>query len=205
MKLSEFEKRHGKIGASFASNHWNSRVADKYGITLSSKDTDLPAHIWHIMQNMATYRSHPLQSVQNIFQYLTSEPRKEVRDLFLKNLDGLFFADYWGYFSRHDPKDYKFEDKKEYIKVLRCIKDGFKKYKYFSDTTRNRYIDSLILEWRTPDSKIENFKYATSKLNHKSNIKRATEKIQNADKLPRKLKKQVKKGFFGQLFVRDSK
>ena len=205
MKLSEFEKRHGKIDAGFASNHWNRGVAHKYGITLSSKDTDLPAHIWHIMQNMATYRLHPLQSVQNIFQYLTSEPRREVRDLFLKNLDGMLFADYWGYFSRRDPKDYKFEDKKEYVKVLRCIKDGFKKYKYTSDTTRNRYIDSLILKWQIPNNKIESFKYAIRKLNHKSNIERATAKIQKADKLPRKLKKQVRKGFFEQLFGRGSK
>ena len=49
MKLSEFEKRHGKIDSRFISHYWNSKVASKYGLSGPwTPETDLPAHIWQI-------------------------------------------------------------------------------------------------------------------------------------------------------------
>ena len=198
MKLSEFEKRHGKISLRFVSHYWNGKVASKYGLADDwTPETDLPAHIWHIVQNMsesilAINRSDMLEYVQNIFNYMASEKRKEVRDLFLRNMDGLYFSDGWGYFDRkqRDPKNYSAEDKKEYVKVLRCIKRGYKKYRYTAPYTYYKSIDYYIINWG-------------GRLGDKKAFEQATAKIQKADKLPRKLKKQAKKqGWFSQWFER---
>ena len=192
MLKSEFEKRHGKIQPNF-SHYWNTAIAKKYGVLKTfDSNADQPAHIWHIIQNSMP-KPTP-ETVQNVFQYLTSEQRKEVRDLFLQNLDGFYFADYWGYFSRKDPKDYDEEEKKEFVKILKIIKNGFKKYKYSSGTTRTHYIDRLITRYG-------GYKNSTAK----QDFARGIEKIKTAKKLPRKLKKEAKKPSFWARFGVRSK
>ena len=198
MKLSEFEKRHGKISNRFVSHYWDGKVASKYGLADDwTPERDLPAHNWNIVLNMsesilAINRSNMLEYVQNIFNYMASEKRKEVRDLFLRNMDGLYFSDFWGYFHKkqHDPKDYSAEERKEIVKVLKCIKRGYKKYRYTAPYTKYKSIDYYIINWG-------------GRLSDKKAFEQATAKIQKADKLPRKLKKQAKKqGWFSQWFER---
>ena len=63
MKKSVFEKRHGKITFTKGAN-WNKSVAEKHNISLDS-DADLPAHIWHIMQNM-----HKAVVYTVVFEYI---------------------------------------------------------------------------------------------------------------------------------------
>jgi hypothetical protein len=195
MKLSEFEKRHGKINDRFKSHFWNGKTAQKYGLSLPyTPDTDLPAHIWHIIKNMSdsvsTY-SNMSEHVQNIFNYMASEKRKEVRDLFLNNMDGLYFSDYWGFFraSQNNPDGCTDRTKKDFIKALKCIKRGYKKYRHRNNLPS---IDSFIRFWGGAPA---------DRTTKKQALEQAAKKLQNGDKMPRKLKKQVKnQGFFNKLF-----
>jgi len=199
MKLGEFEKRHGKVGTDFRSHYWQSKVAQKYGLADFTKDTDLPAHLWHIMQNMSKSlyswdKTEMLQHVQDIFKYMSSETRKEVRDLFLVNMDGLYFASYWGFFNNNDPKGYSERDKKELVKVLKTIKNGYKKYRYTKPGSAYKSIDNYIIRWGGAKNPVQ----------QKDDFARATAKLKTASKLPRKVKKQVQKaGFFSQLVGRS--
>ena len=199
MIKSEFEKRHGKIQYSNAVVHWPNETTKKYNMA----DEDQPAHIWYIVQNMP--ESHfgrlNLQSIQTIFKYLAQEPRKPVRDYYLGVLDHRFFSDGWGWFSRHgyglstsDRNIYQIpeEERNLAVKVLKCLKNGFKKFNFKPKYSDAKYINKLITEYG-------------GTLMTKSDLEQAIQKIKIAEKLPRKLKKQVKKGFFEKLFANKSK
>ena len=186
MKKSEFEKRHGKVNPKHFAN-WNNTIAKKYGlVTFGKDDDDQPAHIWHILQNLNG--AIDLETVQNVFKYLSGESRKEVRDQYLRSLDYVYFADFWGRFSRMDAKDLSKERKTEIVKIIKTIKRGFQKYKFKPSSDMNYWI----------------IKFG-GHITQKHDFEEGTKKLQNAEKLPRKLKKQVKKGFFEQLFGRGSK
>ena len=180
MKRSDFEKRYGEINFDQGGG-WNSDIADKYGITMDG-DADLPAHIWHIMQNSQGVAI--LKYVQNVFKYLSGEPRKEVRDLFLKNLDSLYFASHWGIFS--DEKFLNYKRLNTGVKILRCLKNGFKKYKY--KPIYGKHIDDKIAE-------------LGGNVNTSVSFNQGSKKLQHATKLPRKLKKEVKKSGIWEMLI----
>lgn len=148
MKRSVFEKRHGKIDFAKGAN-WSKAVAKKYNISLDS-DVDLPAHIWHIMQNMhvalGVGGTIDVKTINNISNYLANEKRKEVRDLFLGNLDYIYFADYWGFFSQPNNITLLLKYSKQgTLKLLKRIKYLFKQYRYKPVYGKN--IDDLIVEF----------------------------------------------------------
>ena len=119
------------------------------------------------------------------FKYLSSEPRKEVRDLFLMNLDCLYFNPTYGCFRQTKEEMYWVTNK---AKILKTIKRGFKKYRYSSETTRERLIDRLLDEYdmrKNANAKKKKFELAKAKLKLQTAIKNNT--------LPRKKKKEVKK------------
>ena len=144
MKKSVFEKRHGKITFTKGAN-WNKSVAEKHNISLDS-DADLPAHIWHIMQNM--HGILDANAISNISNYMANENRKEVRDLFLANLDYIYFAHYWGFFSNVRVLG---SQRQEAVKMLKRIKYLFKQYRY--KPVYGTDLDNLIVEFggKTPE------------------------------------------------------
>ena len=179
MKKSEFEKRHGRIYMAPVSN-WDGAIAKKYDL---NNPNEQPAHIWYMMQNLTGKLD--LEIVQNFFKYLSSESRKEVREQYLRCLDYIYFAQGWGRLARENPESLSKEDQKEVVKLIKCINRGFKKYRFKPSYARN--INYWIIKFG-------------GHIATKQDFETATKKIQNAEKLPRKLKKQVKKGFFGNLF-----
>ena len=157
--------------------NWNRDIAKKYNLEAE----DQPAHIWHIMQNLNG--AIKLENVQNVFKYLAGESRKEVRDQFLRSLDYIYFADFWGTFSNHRYGISEHE-KPEALKIVKCIKSGFKKYKFKPSSSNS--IEYYFSKFGG--------KVATKKAKFQEGIKKTIklQKIATADRIPRKMKKDIK-------------
>lgn len=201
MLKSEFEKRHGAI------YRYRDAIVDGY-ITEFTKKYDLenldqPAPVWHVVKNMpdSHFSVLDLGAIQEIFEHAGDIQPKELRNYYLRTLDHRFFSSGWGWFSRGGRGLSTFErsisqipddEKKVAVRVLKCLKHGFTKLNYRPVYGKTVYINRLIREYGgTIDS-------------HAS-LRAAAAKIEKADKLPRKLKKRVKSGFFDRFLSKDSR
>ena len=201
MLKSEFEKRHGRIYA------YKDAIVDGYISPLAKKydlmNDDQPAPVWHVVKNMPdSHFGHlNLESIQEIFNHLENIKSKELRNYYLGVLDHRFFSNGWGWFSRGghglstSPRSISEIPKSERetaVRVLRCLKRGFSKYNYHPIHGKKEIIDTLIKRYGGTTDKL-------------SSLRAAKARVDAASKLPRKLKKRVKNGFFDKLFVKESK
>lgn len=205
MLKSEFEKRHGKIYGyrNAIVDGWITPLTKKYDL----ENMDQPASIWHIVQNMPDdhFGKLDLKAIQTIFEHLGNVNPKELREYYLKTLDHRFFSSGWGWFDRGGrglstfvrpiekiPED----EKKLAVRVLKCLKQGFKKYRYSPAYGNIKYIDSLILSYDGTLNGVADYKKGQAKIQ---------EAISEGKKLPRKKKKEVKKSGIWTLFSDRSK
>lgn len=195
MLKSDFEKRHGRIW-------YRDAIVAGYITELTKKydleNLDQPAAVWHVVQNMPdSHFSHlDLGAIQIIFKYVDDIKPKQLRNYYLGTLDHRFFSHGWGWFSRggrglstseRSVSEIPEDEKKTAVRVLKCLKLGFSKCGYHAIYGKKSVIDSYIKE------------YGGKIGDNTASLKLAKAKIEQSDKLPRKLKKRVKQGWLSKL------
>jgi len=194
MLKSEFEKRHGKIYG-YRDAIVDGRLTDlteKYDL----QNQDQPASIWYVVQNMpgSHFTKLDLKAVQTIFEHLDNVNPKELRDYYLHTLDHRFFSSGWGWFSRGGQGGSTFvrpvskfseDDKKLAVRVLKCLKRGFKKYKYSPVYGNTKLINTLIMDYGGI--------LGSNVADYQKGQKKIQEALLKDAKIPRKLKKEAKK------------